>query len=81
MSDTPYTLARTSAGYEAVYTNGLELSNAAVVAHLNGQAAALREAMAELTEARGELAKVQITAAMVRILEGGYYAALELRPA
>jgi hypothetical protein len=55
----PYTLARSSSGHEAIWTDGQELSNAVVLSHLNGQEAALVEAMKDLGEARGSLAKTQ----------------------
>jgi hypothetical protein len=60
---TPYTLARSSSGHEAIWTNGQELSNATILSHLNGQEAALVEATRDLGEARESLAKTQTASA------------------
>jgi hypothetical protein len=49
----PYTTASTG---EAIWANGQELNNAAVLSHLNGQEAALVEATRDLGEARGHIA-------------------------
>jgi hypothetical protein len=75
-TDTPYTLARSSASHETIWTNGQELSNAAVLSHLNGQEAALVEATRDLGEARESLEAMRTRAlkaedALVEIIDLG----------
>lgn len=71
-TDPTYTLARSSAGHQSVWTHGMELSDAAVVAHLNGHAAALREALRELAEARGHVEALAKAVARERTAQDAY---------